>query len=183
MPGQCAPMTVRLLDLLGEDRRIGFLERLLPALLRVELDHLGGTFLRRLEFLFLPVGHVVVAVFEELRHRTPVRRLVLGKHLEPGVRHELELEHEAVVGHVARHQDGVHALRAVPFKRLDEDLLRGLVAHVDVAQHAHLHARRAAHRAGRRREHAPRTCRRHRHRTYEKPLTGNVHICSFLWLQ
>ena len=160
---------------LGEAGRISLLERPFPAALGIELDQLAGAFGGIGIILFLPVGHIVVAILQQLRHRAPFRRLVLREHLEPGVRDELKLRNESMIGHVARHKHGVHTLRPIPFKRLDEDRLRTFVTDVYVAHHGNLEARRTAHRSCRRREHPPRTGRRHRHRSNEKMLSGNVH--------
>ena len=137
-------------DLPVHDGRERLVEDPLPVRLLVGAqDVLGALRLVRPELLGVAAVAealvVVVAVDEEALHVATVRRLVVREHLEPGVRHVLELVDEPLVGDVAHDHHGVHALRAEPFERVDEGggvvalveaVARGGEAHVDVAHHA-----------------------------------------------
>ena len=126
-----------------------------PGLLRIGLDRLAPEHVRVREDTraVAQAEGVVVAEHEQALNLASVRRAVVRKHPEPGVRHRLELAREAEVGHVARDHHGVDALVAEIRERLFERVR--LVAggerapvggepHVHVAHHAELQLGRDA---------------------------------------
>ena len=112
-------------DVPAHHRRVFLVEYLLPVRLLVGAqDVLGafrivGPYLLRVAAV-VEALEVVVAVHEEPLNVAAVGCLVVREHLEPGVRHELQLVDESLVGDVAHYHHGVDALGAEPLEGVDQ---------------------------------------------------------------
>ena len=133
------------------------MERLLPpaghVLLENVLRALGGVGVELLgEFAVIEALPVVVAGDEELGDGASVGVFVVWEHGVPGLGDGQEVGVQALVGHVARDDDGVDVLAAEPLERVLEGevvaegahlLVRSDAEDVDVGDDAELQLRRA----------------------------------------